>query len=141
MRVIECKLDESGRTEVEIKPDKETGKFFTKRDLDRVLRAIKQAYRRAIREYRKSEIIKEFIEKGKKDDYRQEQVSGSNEEERSDEKLGQSEQNGADNSRGDSVPEGTKSPLARAIEAKRKREQRETAAGESREDASRGSSS
>ncbi len=53
MRKLSLTMDERGSTKVEILPDPTTKKFFTKRDFDRALRAIKKAYRQSIKEYRK----------------------------------------------------------------------------------------
>lgn len=56
MRRINIVMDDKGRTEVEILPDPENGRFFTKRDFDNALRALKKAYRTSIKEFRKKKL-------------------------------------------------------------------------------------
>jgi hypothetical protein len=75
MRTITIVADDKGRTEVKILPDPESGRFFTKRDFDNALRATKKAYRQAIKEYRKKNVIKKFKEQ--KNDVKPEQNSGT----------------------------------------------------------------
>ena len=53
MRTIIARIDERGRTEASVEPDPETGRFLKKREFMSALRAIRLAYRRAIKEYRK----------------------------------------------------------------------------------------
>lgn len=53
MRKITIVMDDDGRAQVEILPDPENGRFFTKRDFDNSVRAMKKAYRTSIKEYRK----------------------------------------------------------------------------------------
>ena len=66
MRRINIVMDDKGRTEVEILPDPENGRFFTKRDFDNALRALKKAYRTSIKEFRKKKLkIKSVKEKKK----------------------------------------------------------------------------
>ncbi len=62
MRKITITMDDAGRVEVEFLVDPENNRFFTKRDFDRIVRSMKQKYRRSIREYRKNTIIRKFKE-------------------------------------------------------------------------------
>jgi hypothetical protein len=57
MRTITIVVDDAGGTQVKICCDKDTNKFFTKREFDRSIRAAKLQYRLQKREYRRNQII------------------------------------------------------------------------------------
>ena len=63
-RKILISFDDKGRTEVEFTGD--SLRFFTKREIDRALRATRMKYRQAKREHQRERIISQHEEKEKK---------------------------------------------------------------------------
>lgn len=118
MRTIIVTIDDTGRTQVNIAPDK-NGRFLTKRDLDNSIRAIKIKYRQSVKEHRKKKIIEEYeknkeriVENGKEDSKKENIASESD------------GSKGQDNTGVTSVTEsspGSSYNLARAVAAKEAR--------------------
>lgn len=119
MRKIVVEMADSGGTQVKIVGDGD--RFFTARDMDRALRAIKHQYRHAKREYQKRKIIKGYeIEKEK-------ELSNARSREQIERSVGSEEER---NGSKDGVSGSSNSKLATAIANKRKREgQQEAGAG------------
>jgi len=134
MRKIIVEIDDSGRTEVTFDvPDDHQG-FVTRRDLDRVVKAIKLKYRQLIKEFRRKKIIKELeINKDGKvnsrNDGRIEKESEQKRGESGQEAPGKEERSGSVDGVGAAkpIPRDPGQSLARAVAAKAERIRRDAA--------------